>query len=364
MKISRISAAGLLMMGISLVISAVGQTIIENPAKPKAANAGRVLALAEVWRITDDSGEFYLKSPMELRIAEDGSILLHDSDQLLKFSPEGKFVKSLLKKGQGPGEIRDFAFKFRTLGKDVFIYDQNAHRSWRADLEGTFQGSISITDVSTFELVAATPEGLVFAGVQDSFPWPPQVDTTPKALSVPFRIVLVPRNGGPARDIWKWERQVIFGQGTTLWDPMIISADADAKTIYLALAWDYRIDVLDATTGRIIGKFARAYPKFRIQYTDEQKKFIQGRGIPLPEFWPDINNIYPISNGDWVETSTDDKAKGRLIDVFSKDGRFLDSFTLGAGKTLMAVDGGFVYCSEKRPDETIMIVKYRIGGSS
>jgi hypothetical protein len=339
--------------------SASGQ-IIENPAKPVARDAGRVLKLAEVWRITDDSGEFYLKSPMELRIAEDRSILLHDSDQLLKFSPEGKFVKSLLKKGQGPGEIRDLAFQFRTLGKDIFVFDQNAHRSWRADLQGTFQGSISVSDINPSALVTAAPEGPVFAGIQKSFPWPPQVDTMPKALSVPHTIVLVPQNGGPARDIWKWERQVILGRGTTLWDPMIISAEADAKTIYLALVPDYRIDVLDATTGKIVRKFARAYPKFRIQWTEEQKKLVQGRGIPLLEFWPDINNLYPTAEGVWVETSTEDKARGRLIDVFDKDGRFIDSFYLGPERSLMAISEGHIFCQEKNEDETVTIVKYRI----
>jgi hypothetical protein len=341
-----------------IITSAGSGQISDNPARPTAKNAGRVIALTEDWRITDESGEFYLKSPTELRIAEDGSILLHDFEQLLKFSPKGKFVKSLLKKGQGPGEILDHAFQCRTLGKDVFVYDQNAHRSWRADLEGTFQGSISIADISTFVLVAATPEGLVFAG--KSLLSAPQVIMAPETVSVPFRIILVSRTRAPARDIWKWERQVIRVPGSAQWDPMIISADVDAKTIYLALAWDYRIDVLDATTGKIIRKFARPYPKFRIQYTDEQKRFIQGMGMPLTEFWPDINNIYPTSNGVWVETSTDDKAKGRLIDVFSKDGRFIDSFFLGKGRALMAVQDGAIFCQEKNEDETITIVKYKI----
>jgi len=334
--------------------------VIENPAKPLARDAGRLLKLAEAWRITDDSGEFYLKSPMELRIAEDGSILLHDSDQLLKFSPEGKFVKGLLKKGQGPGEIRDLAFQFRTLGKDIFVFDLNARRSWRANLEGTFQESISVTDINPSALVAAAPEGPVFAGIQSSFTWPPRTDATAKALSVPHRIIFVPRRGGPARDILKWERQVIRGRGSTLWDPMIIAPGKDAKTFYMALRWDYGIDVLDATTGKIIMKFARAYPKFRIIWSEEDKKFVKERGMPLTEFWPDINNIYPISNGVWVETSTDDKANGRLIDVFGKDGRFVDSFYLGGGRTLMAVQDGAIFCHEKNEDETITIVKYKI----
>jgi len=359
MRRKRLSFIGIVSLLIIGIFARAGQ-IIENPAKPLAKDAGRVLKLAEVWRITDESGEFYLKSPMELRIAEDGSILFHDFEQLLKFSPEGKFVKSLLKKGQGPGEIRDLAFQFRTLGKDIFVFDLNARRSWRANLEGTFQESISVADINPSRLVAATPEGPVFAGIQSSFTWPPQTDATAKAISVPHRIVFVPRKGGPARDIMKWERQVIRGLGSTLWDPMVIAPGQDAKTFYMALRWDYGIDVLDTTTGKIIMKFARAYPKFRVLWSEEDKKFVKESGMPLTEFWPDINNLYPISNGVWVETSTDDKAKGRLIDVFSKDGRFVDSFYLGGGRTLMAVQDGAIFCHEKNEDETIRIVKYRV----
>lgn len=351
--------------GILLLVSgaALGQ-IIENPAKPVAKDAGRVLALTEVWRITDDSGEFYLKNPRELRIAEEGSILLHDSDQLLKFSPEGKFVRSLLKKGQGPGEISDLAFQFRTRMNDLYVYDLNGHRFWRADLEGTFQQSISVTGVDTSTLIAAASEGPVIAGIQPSFSWPTKSGATATALSVPHRIVLVPRNGGPARDIFKWERQLIRGLNATLWDPMVISADRDANTFYMALEWDYRISVLDAMTGKIIRKFSRPYPKFRILWTDKQKKMVREMGMPLTEFWPDISNLYPTSEGICVETSTDDKAKGRLIDVFDKDGRFVDSFYLGPGKTLMAVQEGVVFCQEKRPDDTIVIVKYHIRKTS
>jgi len=73
-----------------------------------------------------------------------------------------------------------------------------------------------------------------------------------------------------------------------------------------------------------------------------------------------VKNLYPVGERLWVETSTDDKTKGRLIDVFDKDGRFLDSFYLGAGRTLMAVREDAVFCQQKNEDETITIVKYRI----
>jgi hypothetical protein len=61
-----------------------------------------------------------------------------------------------------------------------------------------------------------------------------------------------------------------------------------------------------------------------------------------------------------VATSTNDKAKGRLIDVFDEEGHFVDSFYLGAGRMLMAVGEGCIFYQEKREDETITIAKCRI----
>ena len=79
------------------------------------------------------------------------------------------------------------------------------------------------------------------------------------------------------------------------------------------------------------------------------------------EYEPDIKKLCGEADRLWVETSTDDKMNGPLIDVFDKDGRFVDSFYLGAGRTLMAVQEGFLFTQEKSEDGTISLVKYRIG---
>ena len=124
-----------------------GQAVIENPAKPVAKDAGRVLKLTEVWRITDDSGAFFFKFPRDLRVADDGSVFLHDVDQFLKFSAEGIFLKNLFRKGQGPGEMPDSAFQYRIHGRDLFILGQNSERFWRADFEGRFLEQYDIAKI-------------------------------------------------------------------------------------------------------------------------------------------------------------------------------------------------------------------------
>ena len=45
---------------------AFAQEFIENPEKPSSENAERVLQLEEVFRITDESGDFYFRGPHSL----------------------------------------------------------------------------------------------------------------------------------------------------------------------------------------------------------------------------------------------------------------------------------------------------------
>ena len=110
--------------------------------------------------------------------------------------------------------------------------------------------------------------------------------------------------------------------------------------MYVFSGWDYRIDVLSTVSGATVKRFKRTYPKARLILTDAQEEDRRKNNLPKYDYRPDIDNLYPLADRLWVETSTEDKAKGRLCDVFDKDGRFVDSFYLGPGKTLMAVRRG------------------------
>ena len=80
--------------------------VIENSAKPKAANAGRVIAPEEVLAISDEgTSDYYFKWPHALAAGPDGGLLLTDVDQVLWFGGDGRFLGNLFKKGQGPGEM-------------------------------------------------------------------------------------------------------------------------------------------------------------------------------------------------------------------------------------------------------------------
>ena len=99
------------------------QEIIQNPEKPLSSNAGRILEVEKMFRITDESGEFFFTRPSSLQIADDGSIFLTDENQFLEFTSDGKYLRNIFKKGQGPGEIQGPFFYYHLQDENIFIYD-------------------------------------------------------------------------------------------------------------------------------------------------------------------------------------------------------------------------------------------------
>ena len=113
--------AGLIAALVGVAVAGFAQ-VIENPAKPMATNAGRVVAPEEVLAISDEgTSEFYFKWPRGLRTAADGSLLLTDEDQVLEFDAKGQFVRNLFKKGQGPGEM-PYAGACLPTDKAIIVY--------------------------------------------------------------------------------------------------------------------------------------------------------------------------------------------------------------------------------------------------
>jgi hypothetical protein len=357
MRAPQCPAAGLSALGILLTAAAAfAQPVIENPAKPLAKNAGRVIALSEVWRITDESGEFYFKYPHNLKIAEDGSIFLADTEQFLKFSADGKFLGNLYKRGQGPGEIVS-EFYYHLRGRDLFVQDMDSGRLWRADLEGRFQETINLADQDYRGFVAALPDGFLFLKTA----WPPPNERTGKLMEILYTVAFVDPNGSERRDVATFRPRTFLGPSTGMgWDPGITELSPDRTLLYAVHSRDYVVELIDLASGQPVRRIRRTYTKVAHVEAESELDFRKATGAPKKEFESDVDELFPIEGGLWVATSTDDKAKGRLVDVFDKDGRFSDSFYLGAGRTLMAVQDGAVFCQEKSDDETITVVKYRI----
>jgi hypothetical protein len=332
------------------------QEVIKNPGKPSAANAGRVLKLEEIWRVTDEGGAFYFKYPYRLRIAPDGTIFLQDEAELLKFTAGGTFIRNLFKKGEGPGEMSAH-FGYQLDGSDLLIYDGGLRRLWRADLDGKWLGEIPLNKKINRGFVGVGRDGLVFS--REDAPAAPA--GIPGFSDFPQMIILLTRDGKSEKDIapFFFKRYLISGGGLN-WGNAIKTMSEDGRLVFGFHGRDYLIEVLDLDRGKIVRRFRRDYPHVPQLETKDEREWREKMKLPKADYKTDIDDLKPNGPLLWVSTSTEDPEKGKLWDVFDAEGRYVDCFYLGAGRELLRASGDVVFVLEKNPDETLRLVKYRI----
>jgi len=90
---------------------------------------------------------------------------------------------------------------------------------------------------------------------------------------------------------------------------------------------------------------------------------------PKAKYHLDIQMMMLVKDRLWVITSTVDKKKGILVDVFDREGKYVDNFYLSypegvvpysVGPWIKAASDDFIFTVEKGEAEEFFIVKNRI----
>ena len=333
-----------------------GQEIIQNPGKPTASNAGRVLKFQEIWSVSDQEGYFYFKYPYRLSIASDGSIYLQDSRELLKFSPAGKFLSNLFKPGEGPGEMSD-QFDYQLFRNGLVFYDLNKRKLWRTDSDGHLAEEIRLPAQDNRHLIGTYQGRFIF--YREAVPG--QGAAVQGFADIPHVILLTSEDGKMETEIYSFlfRRFLIPGGGMNFGNS-IKSVSDDGRFIYGFHGMEYQVEVLDLETKTIVRRFQRDYDRVLNQESPNQKQFREKLGIPKSDFKADIVDLMPNGAEIWVATSTEKPDKSRMWDVFDDRGRYIDNFYLGAGRSLLKASSGTVFVLEKNADETLRLVKAKI----
>jgi len=345
------------LLALILAVSGFSQELIRNSDKPLNPQAGRTLKLEPVFEISDASGEFFFKYPNKFDMDDRGYLYILDEDQLLKFSPEGKFVRNFYKKGQGPGEIAsDFQMvSFFCFRDELYAYDGMA-KIIHFDGKGKLLGEVKQTAGRFFTLFGMGENGYFMQG-QTNAPWGgpagfKEIETTTNLLSL---------DGKSAEKIMGFTSRIYQGPNFGMdWDNYLQIFNPADGSLYVSRTCEYKVVRADLIKRKIIANFTRDYSRVNFVIPDNAKSFYERTNPPKKDYANDISALFMCDNNLWVKTSTTVKDKGVLFDVFDPQGRFLDSFYLNVDGSLALARGGFIYVTEKDKEENILIRKYKI----
>ena len=123
-----------------------GITVVKNPMNPM--NSGEVVTLEEELTIGNDnekSGHFFSRIN-DIEVDEDGLIYLIDgADSTIRvFDKDGDFLRTIGRKGQGPGEFeRPFHIQV-TADNELYVVDYSGARAVYFSLNGDFLRQASL----------------------------------------------------------------------------------------------------------------------------------------------------------------------------------------------------------------------------
>lgn len=358
-------------------VALISQGIIENPDKPPAKNAGRVVALKEVLRIVDEGDKYYFRHPNLLHIAPDESIFVNDLDQLLQFDKNGRFIRNYFKKGQGPGEliwISDYVL----TDKNIIIHSVSPNKIIWLDFNGHLAKELAI------RMYKGALQFLHFYNNHYYFNSRsfPKIEGEPKIIDNPQDFLSIEEGKEEIKSVSSFPIQVYValakgGGGGLVPLVKLIVIPYRQKYLLISHTPEYLVKLFDCEKNQVLRAYRRPYT--RVKASPEEAAGIK-RGVVLDgnrplvapghKYRADVENLLVYKENLLVETSTKEDEKGTLIDVFNIEGVYIDCFYLklpGAATANFArpeartIWGDYLYTIEKNEDETFVIKKYKIG---
>ena len=226
------------------------------------------------------------------------------------------------------------------------------------DEDGEFIKEFKPNSESLYELIGTFENWLVF--VRKIRPSERKIS---RLYDIKRIIVFVSKDGEIEKDFYTFlHKEFIIsnaqGGGMMFWDPFI--STIWNNNLYVCSSREYLIEILDLKTGEITTRFKRKYPRIRYEKQGWEKQFISKYNAPKIKFEPDIKELFCDRGYLWIKTSTENKEKGSLFDLFDLEGRYLDSFFINIKGRIKKIDGDFLYSSEADENDLPYVVKYRI----
>ena len=328
-----------------------GIKVVHNPETPLFGNVK--FDLEQDLQIGKEDDDHYIFGVISsIQADDDGNIYVCDIklSRVQKYDKNGKFIKTVGKKGQGPGEYEN-PFEAFLLRKTSSLFVRSNMRVLEYDLNGVYRAQT---------ILRHFPYKTGIGGDGNIWAVPNKIDGTKETRSVE-------KNGRNGETLWssavfpyeRYRRILPNGSsvsGTSGWEFDVHFAVNDEKAIWYGYSNAYEIAVIDEG-GKVLFKVEKECAKETFSAADKKPEV-------SPDYKPFFYGLTSDETGRIYVTRDNPLSTGRgkpcRFDVFSQDGIFLFSTTLPYAR-MFAIKDGYLYGRDIAGEDDIPVVRrYKI----
>jgi hypothetical protein len=338
-----------------------GVEVVYNPRDPcPLPGTPTQLVLTEelVIRDMDAGGNQIFTSPGSIKADDQGNIYILDVklSHIRVVDPQGKLIRTIGKKGQGPGELGLPRWMEMTTNKDIMVYDVGNRKVTHYSLQGEVVKEYSIAEHGFIIRIRPDSLGNYIVGVSVPDPeysiyeikkfntnFSPVCDLCSVRFKRPGQDVFEPLRGSTLRFYLTLDDNIMWGDGET-----------------------YELRVIDQT-GKLLRKIIKDYEPRKVTKEEKEKlteelKGITDRGLTLKlaKHYPPYQHFYIDAEGRiYVRTwkPTEDE-KGWFYDFFDADGRYIAHQALSVSPWFFTKDK--VYTMDTDEDGFPIVRRFRL----
>ncbi len=301
------------------IIESSDKIVVRNPSEP--AYRDYQLELEHIFTLGNQTDENYLfYRAMDVKVDSHDNIYVLDSGnfRIQVFNPDGKYLRTIGRRGQGPGEFSNFIYNFDISEKD-YLYVRSGEFITRFTSDGQYDARISI------------PFGLwvFFVDSKENF-YGKIIEWHGETQNDRRIIARLNSEGKIEKEYFhKWRGRDEFSGDLQFF------RTNDGKLIYgwsmehlFYINHDGKDKLIEVVSAIPPLPMPEAYKK---RFKEQQKSFTTRlRNAPIPEYHVFINNMIVDDYGYiWVTpTSPETEETGFIFDVFDSRGRYLYRFNL------------------------------------
>jgi hypothetical protein len=339
-----------------------GVKTVHNPDYPKEGTFCYDLVTELSLGGPEAEGDGILVRPIECQLDSQGNIYIMDWREVAikAFNPDGNYLRTVSKKGQGPGEF-DIPAYFRIVNDHIYLLDSRQRKFSLLTLKGEYLKGFKIEGFPSALDVA--PDGNVYYSQMLN----PEVELgeSMQKIKTSFALLKTGAKGGERNKLGEFRGRVQRKRMTKSSSGqvgMVSYTSREAYTtswfvgpqgkVYLGYNRDYNLEVRDEKWNTLL-KFGRDFtPQFHPNYSSE-------RGHP--EFYPafsDWRKFFDDKGNLWLEQYPIQDGEDHAFDVFSSDGIYMRKVIVP--EVLSAVNGDTAYGFTRDEEGYVTFNRYKM----